>query len=107
MNLGVDPRDNIRTKQELMREKTNTINFVVMSIQQLLQLVKEAKSKRDRDKAVKAFLAKLLSSFKSICTRSVSVEKSAAISALGNGLDTAGDTALGGSAGDAAKSGVK
>lgn len=108
MQLGVpDPRDNLRTQQELTKDRANTINLINMTIAQLLNAIKDAKSKKERDKALKALIARILNGFKSICAKGMSAGDAAKISALGNGPDSAGDTAKSGSAGDAAKSSAK
>lgn len=90
---GVDPRD--ETKNNIRRKEQETQRvFEAMHLQDMLRFLKEreSKDKRKRDKALKAFLSKFLGKFKSACSKNVSAEQAATISAIGNGLSH-GDTA--------------
>lgn len=111
MQLGVpDPRDSLRTQQEIMKDKSSTIDLLQMTIIQLLNFIKNAKDEKDRksrDKALKILMARILSGIKNICSKGVSAGDASKISALGNGMDSAGDTAKDASAGDTAKSSAK
>lgn len=108
MSFGM-PSPDARDRKELLKDKANNVaNFINMSMQQLLQFIKDAKEKqKERTKALKTLLAMILSGFKSLCGKGISAGDAAKISALGNGMDSAGDAAKGDSAGAAAKGSAK
>lgn len=97
MMRGIDPRDQVRNRQELLKDTSLTMaSLKNMTMQQIIETFKNARSDREKARAKKAILSKLLSMFRGLLGKSVSSAQAAAISAAGNDIRSS-------SAGDAAK----